>query len=141
MMRMPASRRDVAYSHVCMCATLFALSLVGIMISAVGDKQQTMNVEVWFAPYILLLPVLVCEINLYNITTDEVAYGVHVLVKLVGLVLALLQSIGFLIWGAILWSRQTNIGAHPFYPTIVSLMAFQILVLAVGLVVLIRLKF
>jgi hypothetical protein len=107
-------------------AGVHSLLLMVLMFASVGDKNFVLNVQ-WFAWQIPLDVVLVASPIQADFSNPNVSARWHTLIRVLGALGAMVQSIAFAIWATVLWAEQGS-DVQPFLPV-----AITVLVLATPL--------
>ena len=114
------------------CAIAFAC-VVG---STIGDTDNVLRVQLWFAWQIPFYVIGVSDQN-PHVRIDKQHAALPFFVRLAFVAAAMIQSVAFLVWGAVHWSGIE--GAVPaFFPLVVALLGGYTLLLFITFIVLVR---
>ena len=98
----------LAYSLLSFAAGIYALLLVGTIMSSVGDVDREFRLMFWFPWQLVFLVVLVADNNPHDYHLYNVAQRSQILIRFVGCVCLAGESVGFMSWMAYSWSHLVN---------------------------------
>lgn len=127
-----------SYALTSTAAGVYALAFMLLLVASVGDTARQFNVQAWFSWQTVMLVALVADSRFVG-GLSRTARRWHAFVRQALLVAATGQSIGFLVWVAVEWSRAPNspppdspLIDRPdnFYAIMVAALAVQLVVAA-----------
>ena len=128
----PKLNYSVATFMLGICAIMFAC-VVG---STIGDTGNVLRVQLWFSWQIPCYVIAVSDQNPHVRINKEHAM-LPFFVRLAFVVGAMIQSVAFIVWGAVHWSGIS--GTVPaFFPLVVALLGGYAVALFITFIVLVR---
>lgn len=106
---------------------LYSLTLMVLLLASEGNTDRIVWIQGPFSWHVVLLVILMCDFNRYNMHNASISWAKQTLVKIVAVLCAMLQSLGFAIWAAVVWGEQ-GADVLPFYPVIVTVLGVQTLI-------------
>jgi len=96
-----------SYALTSTAAGVYALAFMLLLVGSVGDEAHQFDVQAWFSWQPIMLVVLVADSRSVGALSRS-ARKWHAFIRQALLVAATAQSIGFLVWVAVTWSRASN---------------------------------
>ncbi len=117
----------LSYSLLSSLAGVYALLLVGVIMSSKGDHKQELDLFFWFPWQLIFLVCIVTDHNPHDLHLYNVATWTQTAIRVVGCVCMTLQTLAFMIWASVLWAQQGS-AAPAFISVAVFLLAAQFVI-------------